>query len=561
VVQAFYNSFSVNAEIRCFKGTREGIIAEIMQWFAESRAGTPQVFWLSGIAGIGKSTLARTVAENAENIGLLGGSFFFSRADGYTDASVFFSTIAHQLARTLLPFKTALAEALKKNPDLGRAVLSVQVQKLIIEPLRNIQNISSPILLVVDALDECSNGSVRGVLTHLLSTTRDLPFLKVLITGRPDRLISSIIDSQRNLATIVIHDIEKSIADGDIILYLRFRFDNVIQVLPGCRWFWKEGELIFLGQLAGGLFIYAVTAMNIIEDRRISNPRKQLERFLRLKDSTNPSPSPIVHFGELDRLYNQVVGDTVSPDEEDTLAPRFRLVVGTIITWAEPMSLNSIEKLMQMEEGDAWAALQCLPSVIAIPESPEGIPRIYHPSFPDFITNPKRCTQASCVIDVNFHHTLFTTRCFELMASMLKRDICNINDRSLLNSDVEDLESKLADAAPPWLCYACFHWAWHLDHVPHGDEQVKSLLQAFCSKHLLYWIELVSLLRALDEVIDMGRKAYRWAVSWFIPCFIACSNIYFGSRLLLVALRSLLNFSMTHFALSHPSMKPSNAVP
>ena len=53
------------------------------------------IYVLSGLAGIGKSTVAQTIAERAANLGILGASFFFSRNEAdQRSAEKFVTTIA-----------------------------------------------------------------------------------------------------------------------------------------------------------------------------------------------------------------------------------------------------------------------------------------------------------------------------------------------------------------------------------------------------------------------------------------------------------------------------------
>src|SRR5258708_33497462 len=65
-----------------------------------SGAAVEPIYWVNGLAGIGKSTIARTVAEDAKRRELLGASFFFSRQETkISDPHIFICTIAYQLAR------------------------------------------------------------------------------------------------------------------------------------------------------------------------------------------------------------------------------------------------------------------------------------------------------------------------------------------------------------------------------------------------------------------------------------------------------------------------------
>jgi hypothetical protein len=68
-------------------------------WVGGRQGKTWPIYWLSGLAGIGKSTIAKTVADRAEGRGMLGASFFFSRGDEpLRNPQLVFPTLAFQLA-------------------------------------------------------------------------------------------------------------------------------------------------------------------------------------------------------------------------------------------------------------------------------------------------------------------------------------------------------------------------------------------------------------------------------------------------------------------------------
>ncbi|KDQ31667.1 hypothetical protein PLEOSDRAFT_1026144, partial [Pleurotus ostreatus PC15] len=72
----------------CLAGTREALLEEIGHW-AVAQNKEP-VYLLTGHAGFGKSTVARTVAERADALHSLGASFFFSRDDADLKSSTRF---------------------------------------------------------------------------------------------------------------------------------------------------------------------------------------------------------------------------------------------------------------------------------------------------------------------------------------------------------------------------------------------------------------------------------------------------------------------------------------
>jgi pantothenate kinase-related protein Tda10 len=56
-----YNSFARQHELTCLSNTRVEVLREIHEW-ADGQ-DMPCIFWLNGMAGTGKSTIACTVAQ------------------------------------------------------------------------------------------------------------------------------------------------------------------------------------------------------------------------------------------------------------------------------------------------------------------------------------------------------------------------------------------------------------------------------------------------------------------------------------------------------------------
>ncbi len=120
---AGYDSGRSNAPDRCFKGTRTAILKNIRDWLDRpiSESGSPiePIYWINGIAGIGKSTIARTVAEDEDSRKCLGASFFFSRQEkDLLDAKLFIPTIAHQLAQSYPEVRSSIVQVLQEDPHI-----------------------------------------------------------------------------------------------------------------------------------------------------------------------------------------------------------------------------------------------------------------------------------------------------------------------------------------------------------------------------------------------------------------------------------------------------------
>ena len=139
----------------CETGTRVELLHRIAEWIFDP--DREQIYILAGIAGKGKSTVSRTAASCASQLGALGASFFFSRdEDGLNTAKKLFSTIAYQLAHRRSNFMDAIGDALKSSPNTPSKALHIQLDALILQPLGALcQNGANPTVIVIDALDEC----------------------------------------------------------------------------------------------------------------------------------------------------------------------------------------------------------------------------------------------------------------------------------------------------------------------------------------------------------------------------------------------------------------------
>ncbi|KAI9764351.1 MAG: hypothetical protein M1840_008489 [Geoglossum simile] len=147
---------------------------------------------LSGMAGTGKSTIARTVAQSFANQGQLGASFFFKKGEGeHGHATRFFTTIARDLIDHVPGLISGITKALNANPAIPQKALKDQFEKLILHPLSEIQWAPPTTLahiIVIDALDKCKREEDIRAILQLLAQTRDMKpmSLHVLVTSRPE---------------------------------------------------------------------------------------------------------------------------------------------------------------------------------------------------------------------------------------------------------------------------------------------------------------------------------------------------------------------------------------
>ena len=77
-----FNAYSKQHEHDCHPGTRVDLLPEIYRW--ADKQDERRIFWLSGLAGTGKSTVARTVARSYYDKQRLGEGRRMGRMSEYT---------------------------------------------------------------------------------------------------------------------------------------------------------------------------------------------------------------------------------------------------------------------------------------------------------------------------------------------------------------------------------------------------------------------------------------------------------------------------------------------
>ncbi len=202
---AKFNAYPRQDNALCHQGTHVALLDTIMEWAAPvapaADAGAHRVFWLDGMAGTGKLTVARTVARRCADRCILGASFFFTRGGGdLASVRKFITTIAVQLAAALPAAKPYICRALHAALlRITAAALQDQWRRLVLEPLAALCDARKrpffarqhllPLVIVVDVLDECDSERETAALLGLLAfsaTSETFPLLRVFLTSRPE---------------------------------------------------------------------------------------------------------------------------------------------------------------------------------------------------------------------------------------------------------------------------------------------------------------------------------------------------------------------------------------
>ena len=493
----------------CLKGTREAILDNIESWSKDPDASP--VYWLNGLAGTGKSTIAQTSAERIFADGRLGASFFCSRDfEDRRNLRYIFPTLAFQLAHKYPKFRSILVPLLRSNPDIAHESLYSQMESLIVRPLSS-SDISTVIL--IDALDECvDEDSQSAILSVMGRLVEDIPIVKFLITGRPEPRIQLgfRLGLLRPLTEVfVLHEVDPSVINTDIRLFLEHGLSELAKAHDVEQDGWPTGEhLDLLCERAAGLFVYAVATLKFL-DHSFMPPNEQLDIIVRAPGSTAQEGQANLQLGTtLDSLYLSSLLSTFSraSAEDDE---RVRMVVGTVVLAVNPLPPSAIAILANLGKNQVMKLLQLIQSLLKLSEDPESPVLPFHKSFPDFIIDPLRCSNERFYISPSIGHLKLALSCLNLMNDNLGQNMLSLPDYSL-NSEIEDLEVRVSDHISHTLQYACRSWHSHLTEARGDITVVIPPLQSFLQEGFLAWLEVLSVIGATRDAVVALEKLIPW---------------------------------------------------
>ncbi|KAI0736084.1 hypothetical protein C8Q76DRAFT_668942 [Earliella scabrosa] len=509
----------------CTKDTRLEALSTIYHWLVPDdpnfeelppplmeTSGDKPTFWINGVAGSGKSTIAQTIAQWCMDQDILAASFFCARDGNRSNVQLIIPTIAYQLSSHSPAFRAALAAAIEADTDIHVAYATHQLRKLIVEPLKAVTEPLTKFVVIVDALDECKDdAAVSVILTALSAHVDDLAPLKFIITSRPETHIVSgfkLKPLSQTTEQLVLSAVPEEMTTRDIGIYFREEF-NTVRESRGLDPAWPvDRDVEVLTEKSHGLFIYAATAAKFVCGDDIEDPVEQL-KILLLQIGGSPSsesvprPTQESHFRELDNLYLQVLASAF-PDM-NALKKHF---LGALALAPDRVSLHTIAVMFGANAHVLSTFLSRLQSIILPSASHDEPLRLSHLSFAEFIVDPARCINTRYLVDRCMQHAVMAKGCLKILIENLLFNICKVEDTSLLNEEVPDLESRIFKHIPPHLQYACRHWAYHTTNAE-VDEELLDLVKQFSERKLLDWLSALSILGSMDITVDALQTSRR----------------------------------------------------
>ena len=511
------------------------ILQRIYDWAEDLSSNSPSVFWLTGDAGSGKSTIAYSAArhfdgQEADEEGddapeILGANFFCSRQFEETRLRKnIIPTIVNQLALHSQPYATAL---LKSNKFNSVNTTSKQMKDLLVDPwMQSVSNYCAefrPFLVVVDALDEVEDSGGSAFLEELLRMTDKsrLRGLKFLIMSRPDPDLANLCSYFTSDAVCALYDVPMDTVKADIATYLQAKLPKLVG-MP---------VIIELMHQADGLFIFAATTVRYITPRPKMLKREQIRLLGELgihahgsSGSRNTNVSPI------DGLYKQVMITAFGGLNNNMLHDRL-YALHTLLCTQERVSVPVAGELCSDDADMAELVELVVDELHAVLYVKGDRVLWYHASFPDFIFSQARSGNVplgpdSRVVDMHCneaaHHAHLLRSCFRIMKTHLRFNICDLPSSFLLDSEVLDLKDRIRVKIGESLRYSCLHWAQHLAQT--SSDEGRREIRDFLQLKVLFWIEAMNLLESLARCTPMLQQARECILKVRMLCYFVDSN-------------------------------------
>ncbi|CAE6533260.1 unnamed protein product [Rhizoctonia solani] len=478
-----YNSWASDRtkRCRCADGTRESELEKLMTWARDPSA--EPVYWINGMAGTGKTTIAYTLCNELDKTDELAASFFCTRLlPKCRDIRLIIPAIAYQLTRFSYPFRHALSKIVELDPMAHTRDLKLQFHTLIAGPLETVRHTLPPgIVVVIDALDECEDrDNIEKLLELLIGSTTNSP-IRFLVSSRPEPEIYRRMMQQvggKLDAKLVLHELDPFDVQQDIDTYLR----QELRDLPLTTDQW-DGLL----RRCGTLFIYASTACRFIKSGdEMMSFEESMDMVLGLSTGTGDSEK------ELDKLYMAILDSAFSrPNISDANKKRMKTVLDTVICAQEPILIESLAGLLELKNGEhAKTLLRPLLSVVNVPWTVYGeLATTLHASFPDFMLSADRSAGFYCA--ATQHHITLTLACLKQIRSNPKQfNIWRVPSSYLRDDHMDHLYDRVIIARGPVLRYACRNWYHHLELADYSTDFQEPVFD-FLSARFLLWLEVM----------------------------------------------------------------------
>ena len=491
---------------KCLNGTRVSLLKKIHTWIqGEGNRARARLLLTIGQAGVGKSAIAHTIANEYAEMGCLGSTFCFSKDRGSANL---FRTIARSLADIDPAYASALLPLITAE-TMTTESMEMQMKDLFLPPFRS-HSVAGPVVIVLDALDECVDRD--PFIECLIDNIHYLPDnIRIVMTSRPTEA-----QRLRNQPWVKVLDLEhEPPSSDDILLYVQERLGTY--VAESTSQGLKSTDLKDMASHSEGLFQYASVVCSEIlssyrRDRRSRRRETPKGTFIRLVKESRGGLDGLYR-GILDGLYPSA--ETDSEDLED-----FRSVMGWILAAQDRLNHDALVEFghfLDSFDSDEYdpvsTTLRPLGALLSGTQGGRATVYPLHSSIRNYLTDESRSGRFYIGPETEQHHSLASI-CLRMSAApgRLRFNIANLETSYLENSEVHGFEARVSAAVSASLSYACMYWATHIRHSSIAPDEFNGLndLATLVNRKFLFWLEVLALQKKVDNAEDACQMLLTW---------------------------------------------------
>ncbi|KAK1227914.1 hypothetical protein PQX77_009053 [Marasmius sp. AFHP31] len=494
---------------QCQFDTRKLVLQELLEW-ARSR-DSEQVCWLSGPPGSGKSAIACSFSQDldqASKTTILLCSFFYSEGDNIRRLV---PTLANQLAVRHSPFRSLLKREIEAHDVIGSGKFADQLDHLLFGRLRSLfAHRSLPVVLVIDGLEQCPKRDdidlVNVFITELVARLPEAPYVKALFTCQPTTRLK-----YPALGKTLVIGPGTFEVDDDIRRYFTSRLKGLGTTHDQPK---RRVNIPKVVQKANGFFRCASYMFDLF--------RSNYDEFCALLEAEEG----LVGLKAVEASYERLLLEALRAEDQTTQHHIYSfLVIIACLDVTTPLSFLNANNLFESERVDFTqlrAFLKRLSGVglHMLNDDDDAVLVFSDHAFKDFLLERAQ-VPPDPIVSTSLQHCRIGLSLFEHMDKQLRRNSLHIPPMQSLDTVGNSVRID------PKLRYACQNWAFHLDSglttidPSSGSDVILEVLDAlssFAHHRLLYWIEVLALLRSIPVAVRSLEQAKDWMANMkFIP--------------------------------------------
>ncbi|KAF8344204.1 uncharacterized protein EI90DRAFT_3114957 [Cantharellus anzutake] len=515
----------------CLEGTRVDLTERIMNWCRNTGDNENRLMLLTSVAGAGKTSIVHTIADRCNREAILLLCFFF-RVGEQPRPDCLFSGIARALASRDADYRTFIISALRKDPTLSTAPFTMQFEELVVSPLHILRRPSHPMVVIIDALDECDEEAYQPLAKILCEEVPKLPAsIKFFVTSRHVDLVNRSLSRHFPIDHLTI-DLLDDTNMHDCAAYIRFQLQELKNWHPNLAHKLQNEDSAVQEILdrAGGLFIWISTIF-----RYMKKPRKDPMRTLSNLLDTGTERSKVPTEKMMDDLYTRILKKFDWEDED--FAHDYPIVMGAIFVARQPLSVTAWDAILSpsLNSSVQYALAELAPLLSGVEDSHIPV-RILHQSFRDFIVNrinPQTISSHCTPVAVGVENARVALRCTKI----LNEGLCSVKGLGQIENLTE--KDEMPCIPPKELSehfrYACRHIVHHLSEVREPSEELSGSIGMFLSQEATRWVEVCVRMECYVSILllpEWAKLAVDHSAVWALANVLTqlSSNLVFFSR-------------------------------